>query len=65
MTILVNDACENLDYGVSVSLSEKNFNEYNDEFDNNVAGKTYFGMISNEILYYEESILGIHVNIST
>lgn len=65
MTIQVNDACENLDYGIWVSLSEKNFNEYNDEFKSNVEGKTYFGMICNEIIYYKESTLGIHVNVTT
>ena len=61
----VNDACEDLDYGIWVSLSEKSFNEYKTEFKNNIEGKTYFGMISNEIPDYEESTLGIHVNVST
>jgi len=54
-----------LDYGIWVSLSEKSFNEYESEFKDNVEGKTYFGMISNEIPDYEESTLGLHVNVYT
>lgn len=65
LTIQINDACEDLDYGIWVSLSEKSFNEYETEFKNNVEGKTYFGMISNEIPDYEESTLGLHVNVNT
>jgi len=49
LTIPINDACENLDYGIWVSLSEKSYEEYKSEFKNNVEGKTYFGMISNFI----------------
>ena len=65
LTIKINDACEDLDYGIWVSLSEKSFKEYKAEFKNNIDGKTYFGMISNEIPDYEESTLGIHVNVNT
>lgn len=61
----INDACEDLDYGIWVSLSEKSFDEYEAEFKNNVDGKTYFGMICNEIPDYEESTLGLHVNVNT
>ena len=64
LTIPITDACEDLDYGIWVSLSEKSFNEYKSEFKNNVKGKTYFGMISNEIPDYEESTLGLHVNVN-
>lgn len=65
LTIQVNDACENLDYGIWVSLSEKSFEEYRSEFKNKVEGKTYFGRISNDIPYYEETTLGLHVNVIT
>ena len=65
LTIPINNACEDLDYGVWVSLSEKSYKEYKSEFKNNVEGKTYFGMISNEIPDYEESTLGLHVNVNT
>ncbi len=64
LTIPINDACPDLDYGIWVSLSEKSFNDYQTEFKNNVEGKTYFGMISNEIPDYEESTLGLHVNVN-
>lgn len=65
LTIQINNACENLDYGVWVSLSEKSFNEYEADFKNNAEEKTYFGMISNDIPDYEESTLGLHVNVNT
>ncbi|PSG90808.1 DUF2199 domain-containing protein [Aurantibacter aestuarii] len=65
LTIPVNDIYEDLDYGIWVSLSEKSFNEYKSEFKNNIDGKTYFGMISNEIPDYKESTLGLHVNVNT
>ena len=65
LTMQVNDACQNLDYGIWVSLSEKSFNEYEDDFDNDTEEKTYFGMISNDIPDYEESTLGLQVNVNT
>lgn len=65
LTIQINDACENLDYGVWVSLSEKSFNEYESEFKNNIEGKTYFGRICSDIIDYDESTLGLHVNVVT
>ena len=65
LTIPINEVCEDLDYGIWVSLSEKSFNEYKTEFKDNAEGKTYFGMISNEIPDYKESTLGLHVNVST
>ncbi len=65
LTIQVNDACEDLDYGIWVSVSEKTFNQYEAEFDNPSETRSYFGRISNEIKDYEQSTLGIHVNIET
>jgi hypothetical protein len=65
LTIPINGACENLDYGIWVSLSKESFDEYNSDFKNNAEEKTYFGMISNEILDYEVSTLGLHVNVNT
>src|SRR5688572_11512974 len=38
----VNDHCENLEYGVWVSLSEKNFQEHYETFKNHGVPKTYF-----------------------
>ncbi len=65
MTLRIIDACEDLDYGIWVSVSEHTFNEYRAEFKNSEAGRTYFGRICNEIPDYEESTLGLHVNIET
>lgn len=64
MTIQVNDTCENLDYGIWVSLSEKSFNDYHDNYKTDDPSKTYFGTICNEISGYE-STLGLHVNVVT
>lgn len=65
MTMQVMDACDDLDYGLWVSVSEKTFNEYKAEFKKNVEGKTYFGRICNEIQDYKDTTLGLHVNIVT
>ena len=65
LTIQVNDACENLDYGVWVSLSEESFKEYERNFKKDSEEKVYFGMICNEISDYEESTIGLHVNVKT
>lgn len=65
LRIKINDACENLDYGVWVSVSKLTFNEYKSEFGDNQEGKSYFGRVSNEIADYKESTLGIHVNVET
>ncbi|MBX7225487.1 MAG: DUF2199 domain-containing protein [Chitinophagales bacterium] len=65
MTLQIIDACEDLDYGIWVSVSEKTFDEYKTDFKNNIEGKTYFGRICNEIPEYRESTLGLHVNVVT
>lgn len=65
MTIQINDACEDLDYGLWVSVSEKTFNEYKTNFKKEARAATYFGMICNEIPDYENSTLGLHVNVNT
>lgn len=65
LSIQVNDACENLEYGIWVSVSENTFNEYKSNFNKDSEPKTYFGMICNEIIDYEESTLNLHVNIET
>lgn len=56
---------QDLVYGVWVSLSEKNFNEYKSNFKIQSKEKTYFGIICNEIADYEESTIGLHVNVLT
>jgi hypothetical protein len=65
LKIKLSDSCEELHYGVWVSLSEKSFNEYRSGFENNIEGKVYFGTICNIINDYPESTLGLHVNVET
>ena len=54
----VNDDCQNLEYGVWVSLSEKSFNEYVENYNNEDFETGYFGWLSNYFPDYnfEESI---------
>lgn len=65
MTIPINDACEDLDYGVWVSVSQKTYDDYKANFKTNNPIQTYFGTICNEIRDYDTSTLGIHVNVNT
>jgi len=53
LTMKVNDHCENLDYGLWVSLSEKSFQDYADNFNNENHETKYFGWLSNILLDYE------------
>ena len=48
----VNDHCENLDYGLWVSLSEKSFQDYTENFDNENHEAKYFGWLCNDIKGY-------------
>lgn len=63
MTINIIDCCERFDYGIWVSLSEKSFREYEENFTLESNEPVYFGMICNELKDYEESTLGLHVNV--
>lgn len=49
----VSDYCENLDYGVWVSLSEKSFQDYTENFDNEDHEAQYFGWLCNDIWEYD------------
>ncbi|WP_166923078.1 DUF2199 domain-containing protein [Flavobacterium poyangense] len=48
----VNDHCEDLEYGLWVSLSEKSFQDYLDNFDNKEHETQYFGWLSNGLKGY-------------
>lgn len=65
MTLQVNDACEDLDYEIWVSLSEKSFDDYKSTFKSEAEEKIYFGTICNKIPDYEESTIGLHVDVKT
>jgi hypothetical protein len=56
LTQKVIDNCEDLDYGVWVSLSEKNFQDYSDNYNNASYETTYFGWLSSSIPNYEDTI---------
>jgi len=53
LTQKVTDHCEDLDYGLWVSLSEKSFNDYSDNYKNENHEAKYFGWLCNDIPEYE------------
>lgn len=53
LTQSVIDHCEDLEYGLWVSLSEKSFNDYSNNFNNEEHETTYFGWLCNDISEYE------------
>ena len=64
LTQLVNDNCEDLNYGVWVSLSEKSYNDYSTNFGSNEGDITYFGYLCNAIPEYEDTT-SIHTTVYT
>ncbi|GGK83149.1 DUF2199 domain-containing protein [Rufibacter glacialis] len=56
MTIPVNDHCENLDYGLWVSVSEKTFHDYQEHYHDEQYETSYFGYVCNNLLGYEETL---------
>ena len=55
LTLKVIDHCEDLEYGLWVSLSEKSFQDYSDNYNNPDYEAKYFGWLSNDISEYEVS----------
>ncbi|MGI0003612.1 MAG: DUF2199 domain-containing protein, partial [Nitrosopumilaceae archaeon] len=53
LTQEVIDHCEDLEYGHWVSLSEKSYNDYSDNYNNENHETTYFGWLCNDIPGYE------------
>jgi hypothetical protein len=52
----VNDHCEDLQYGLWVSLSEKSFQDYEDNYNNENHEVTYFGWLCSSIPGYEDTL---------
>lgn len=52
----VNKHCEALDYGLWVSLSEKNYLDYQENFNNPNHDTQYFGWLCNSIPEYENTL---------
>ncbi len=57
-------SCEFLEYGIWVSLSENSYNDYSDNFDNNIHETTYFGFLCSKIPEYENT-MSIKTNVNT
>jgi len=57
LNIPVKDSESNMEYGVWVSLSERNFEHYMDHFNDNLEGETFFGYLCNAIPGYENTLL--------
>jgi hypothetical protein len=53
LTQQVSDHCEDLEYGLWVSLSEKSYKDYADNYRNPSHEATYFGWLCNDIPGYE------------
>lgn len=51
----VMDSCQDLDYGIWVSLSEKSFSEYVENYDNQEFEAEYFGWLSTYLPDYDFS----------
>jgi hypothetical protein len=64
LTQQVNDHCEDLEYGVWVSLSEASFKDYYDNYDNENHVTTYFGWLSSNLIGYEDTLI-IPTNVNT
>lgn len=52
----VNDHCEDLDYGLWVSLSEKSYLDYQENFKNEHHVTQYFGWLCNSIPEYKDTL---------
>lgn len=57
------DGCQNLEYGVWVSLSEKSFNEYVDNYDNKEFTAVYFGWLANYLPDYDYDSIPTNVEV--
>ena len=58
----VNDGCQNLDYGVWVSLSKKSFDDYSEHFKTGNQDVVYFGYLCSKIPEYDDT-LSIKMNV--
>jgi len=55
LTQKINDACETLDYGLWVSLSEKSYSDYKENFNNLKHETQYFGWLCSNINEYGDT----------
>ncbi len=52
----VNNSCKHLQYGLWVSLSEKSYLDYRENFNNQNHGTGYFGWLSSNVAEYENTL---------
>ena len=64
LSMKVIDSEEDLDYGLWVSLSEKSFNDYEENYNNPNHETTYFGWLCNTLPDYENT-MSIPINVVT
>ena len=55
LTQKLNDACETLEYGLWVSLSEKSYLDYQENYDNSNHETGYFGWLCSNIAQYGDT----------
>jgi len=60
----INDSCQFLEYGVWVSLSEQSFEDYKNNFKNDMHVMTYFGWLCNHIPDYPNT-MNLKANVIT
>lgn len=65
LTQKVFDHCEDLEYGLWVSLSDKSFQDYSDNFNNENHETKYFGWLSNHLPEYDFSVSSIPTTVFT
>ena len=64
LTQQVHDTCENLEYGLWVSLSEVSYSDYRDNIDNENHETVYFGWLCSDIPEYDDT-MSIPCNVVT
>ena len=64
LKLKVINSCEDLEYGVWVSLSEKNFSDYKNNYQSENHIASYFGYLCNDIIGYE-STLSLSADVET
>lgn len=65
MSIPVKDYCEDLEYGLWVSVSEKTFLNYQENYHNGEHEASYFGYVCNHLMGYEEDVLEVPSTVVT
>jgi hypothetical protein len=65
LTQKIIDHCETLEYGLWVSVSEKSFQDYSDNYNNEDQEENYFGWLCNHLPDYDDFTAGIPTTVLT